>query len=170
MQLKGDVRRHLLIFMEINQEKENDKATGRFIVSAKIVTYADIVDTEFIITDSKLASLFKKNLKPYTAISVHGCIEVSHRIEEVSEEDSWGETNSMNSVSAPTKTEMIITGATPSSIDRESYTEKNVSEAIAKIRNARNAEKNFGSKPNLDVSVDDDDWGADDSDDEDSPW
>lgn len=159
-----------IMFMEINQEKENDKATGRFVVSAKIVTWSDIVDTEFIITDSKLASLFKKNLKPYTAISVHGRIEVSHKIEEVSSDDGWGETNSMNSVSAPTKTEMIITGATPSTIDKTSYNEKNVSEAIAKIRNSRNAEKNFGSKPNLDITVDDDDWSTDDEDDDSNPW
>ena len=74
----------------------------------------------------------------------------------------------MNSVSAPTKTEMIITGATPSSIDRESYNEKNVSEAIAKIRNARTAEQNFGSK--ADSSSDGDDWGDDSDMDEDNPW
>lgn len=159
-----------IVFMGIEQEKENDKATGRFVVSAKIVTYSDIVDTEFIITDSKLAGLFKKNLKAYNSISVHGRIEVSHKIEEISSDDGWGESNSMESVAAPTKTEMIITGASPATIEREIYTEKNVSEAIAKIRNARNAEKNFGSKPNLDVSVDDDDWGTDDSDDEDNPW
>lgn len=159
-----------IMFMEINQEKENDKATGRFIVSAKVVTYSDIVDTEFIITDAKLAGLFKKNLKPYTAISVHGCIEVSHKIEEQTEDDGWGLANNMVAVNAPTKTEMIITGATPSTIDKISYNEKNVSEAIAKIRNARNAEKNFGSKPNIDITVDDDDWSTDDTEDEDSPW
>ena len=51
-----------IVFMGIDKEKENDKDTGRFVVSAKIVTYSDIVDTEFIITDSKLAGLFKKNL------------------------------------------------------------------------------------------------------------
>lgn len=157
-----------IVFMDINKEKENDRDTGRFIVSAKIVTYGDIVDTEFIITDAKLASLFKKNLKAYTAISVHGKIEVSHKIEEVSEDDSWGEVNTMNSVSAPTKTEMIITGASPATIDRTSYTEKNVSEAIAKIRNARTAEQNFGNKADMDDSGSD--WGDDDSTDDDSPW
>lgn len=157
-----------IIFMGIDKEQENERDTGRFVASAKIVTWSDIIDTEFIITDSKLANLFKKNLKPYTAISVHGKIEVSHKVEEVSEEDAWGETNSMQSVSAPTKTEMIITGATPSTIDRESYTEKNVSEAIAKIRNARMAEKNFGS--NVSTNTSDDDWGSDSDIDEDNPW
>lgn len=157
-----------IVFMEINKEQENNRDTGRFVVSAKIVTWADIVDTEFIITDAKLANLFKKNLKPYTSISVHGRIDVTHKIEETSEEDAWGETNSMNSISAPTRTEMIITGATPSTIDKETYNEKNVSEAVAKIRNARMAEKNFGS--NTTTSGSDDDWGSDDSMDEDSPW
>ena len=157
-----------IVFMGIDKEKESDRDTGRFTVSAKIVTWSDIIDTEFIITDTKLAGLFKKNLKKYYSITVHGHIEVSHKVEEVTEEDSWGESNSMNAVSAPTKTEMIITGATPSSIDKESYNEKNVSEAIAKIRNARTAEQNFGSKPNIDISADD--WGNDDETDDSDPW
>lgn len=158
-----------IVYMGISKEEENDKETGRFVVAAKIVTYSDIVDTEFIITDSKLANLFRTKLKPYTSISVHGHIEVTHKVEEISEDDGWGAANTMNSVSAPTKTEMVITGATPSTIDRESYNEKNVSEAMAKIRNARMAEKNFGSNANA-TNDDSDDWGSDDSMDEDSPW
>lgn len=158
-----------IVFMGINKEKIDEKDTGRFLVDAKVITYADIVDTEFIITDEKLAGLFKKNLKPYTAISVHGKIEVTHKVEEVTEEDSWGEMNSMQSVSAPTRTEMIITGATPSTIDKNSYNEKNVSEAVAKIRNARMAEQNFSGKAN--ASSEAEDWGSDDSMEDDSdPW
>lgn len=157
-----------IVFMGIDKEKENEKDTGRFVVSAKIITYGDIVDTEFIITDAKLAGLFKKNLKPYCSISVHGHIEVTHKIEEVSEEDSWGETNSMNVVNSPSKTEMIITGATPSTIDRETYTEKNVSEAIVKIRNAKTAEQNFSGNTSSNDNADD--WGSDDVMDEDDPW
>lgn len=159
-----------IVFVGIDKEKENDKDTGRFVVQAKIVTYSDIVDTEFIIVDSKLANLFKKNLKAYNSISVHGHIEVTHKVEETSDDDGWGESNSMTSVSAPTKTEMIITGATPSSIDRESYTEKNVSEAVAKIRNARMAEQNFSGKASNSSSDDDDDWGDDDNLTDDNPW
>lgn len=154
-----------IVFMGIDKEKENDKDTGRFIVSAKIITWSDIVDTEFIVTDAKLAGLFKKNLKPYNAISVHGHIEVTHKTEETSEDDGWGEANSMTSVSAPTKTEMIITGATPSTIDRDTYNEKDVSEAIAKIRNARAAEQNFA-----DNTSSDDSWGDDNSTDDSDPW
>ena len=155
-----------IVFMGIEKEKENDRDTGRFVVSAKIVTYSDIVDTQFIITDAKLAGLFKKNLKSFNAITVHGHIEVSHQVEEISSEDSWGEVNAMTAVTAPTKTEMVITGATPSSIDRETYTEKNISDAVKKIRASQTAEKNFSGSA---VSVSADDWG-DAEDDEETPW
>ena len=157
-----------IVFNGIDQEKEDDKATGRFIVSAQIVTWSDIVSTEFIITDSKLANLFKKNLKPYHAITVHGCIEVTQQVDTVVEEDGWGESNEMNSNRAPFKTEMIITGATPSTIDRETYTEKDVNEAISKIRNAKQAEQNFNGKANTEEH-EEIDWGED-SDDDEAPW
>lgn len=155
-----------IIFMGIEKEKENDKDTGRFIVSAKIVTYSDIVDTQFIVTDTKLAGLFKKNLKSYMAIEVHGRIEVSHSVQEVSEDDCWGESNSMNSVSAPTKTDMIITGATPSTIDRETYTEKNIAEAMKKIYNSKNADEQYADAKD---GADTDAWGET-ADDDDEPW
>lgn len=155
-----------IVFMGIEKEKENDRDTGRFVVSAKIVTYSDIVDTQFIIIDAKLAGLFKKNLKSFNAITVHGHIEVSHQVEEISNEDVWGEVNTMTAVTAPTKTEMIITGATSSSIDRETYTEKNISDAVKKIRASQTAEKNFSGSA---VSVSVDDWG-DAEDDEETPW
>ena len=158
-----------IVFTGIEKEKENEKDTGRFVLTAKIVTWSDIVDTEFIITDAKLAGLFKKNLKPYNAITVHGRIEVSHSVQEESDDDCWGESNSMNAVSAPTKTEMIITGASPSSIDRETYTEKNVAEAVKAIKASKTAEQNFSGK----ASNDDDDtsdWGDVDSNDDEEPW
>jgi hypothetical protein len=157
-----------IVYTGIDKEKENEKATGRFVVTAKIVTWSDIVDTQFIIIDEKLAGLFRKNLKPYNAISVHGRIEVSHSVQE-EDDDCWGESNSMNAVSAPTKTEMIITGASGSSVDKETYTEKNVAEAVKAIRASKTAEQNFSGKANND---DDDtsDWGDVDSSDEEEPW
>ena len=157
-----------IVFMGIEKEKENDRDTGRFVVSAKIVTYSDIVDTQFIITDAKLAGLFKKNLKSFNAITVHGHIEVSHQVEEISNEDVWGEVNTMTAVTAPTKTEMIITGATSSSIDCDTYTEKNVTEAVRKIRASQTAETNFSG--NSGVSVSADDWGDAVEDDGSEPW
>lgn len=156
-----------IVFTGIEKEKENEKDTGRFVVTAKIVTYSDIVDTEFIITDAKLAGLFKKNLKPYNAITVHGRIEVTHVVEE-DNDDGWGEANAMAAVSAPSKTEMIITGATPSTIDRETYTEKNVAEAIKAIKASKTAEQNFSGKSNDDEA--EDDWGEVDEDSDEEPW
>ena len=157
-----------IVYMGIEQEMVDDKATGRFIVSAKIVTWSDIVDTEFIVTDKNLANLFRKNLKSYYAITVHGKIEVSHSVQEVEEDDSWGEANAMNRVSAPTKTEMIITGATPSTIDRETYTEKNIAEAVRAIKASKTAEQNFSGKANN--NDDTSNWGEVDEDDGDEPW
>lgn len=158
-----------IVFTGIEKEQENDRDTGRFVLSAKIVTYSDIVDTQFIVTDAKLASLFKKNLKPYHAIEVSGRIEVSHSVETVEEEDCWGEKNAMDNVAAPTKTEMIITGAKPSSIDRETYSEKNVAEAVKKVRAAKTAEQNFSGKATT-ASTDTSGWGEDYEDDDSDPW
>lgn len=155
-----------IIFTGIDKEQVDGKDTKRFVVQAKIVTWSDIVDTEFIITDAKLANLFRTKLKPYTAISVHGNIEVSHKVEEVADDDGWGEANAMNSVSAPTVTEMIITGATPSTMDKETYTESKVNDAIIKIRNAKTAEQNFSGKASSASS--NDSWGDDDDDMD--PW
>lgn len=158
----------VIIFMGIEQEKDdNDKPTGRFIVLAKIVTYSNIEDVQFIIEDKALANKFKKSLSPYNAIKVSGHMVSSTQTETVeTDDDNWGEEDNMEKVSAPTKREFVITGARGSSIDKELYTEQNVTEAIAKIKNANKAEESFGSDSN-------DDWGsADDLDgsDEDEAW
>lgn len=157
-----------IVFNGIEKETADGKETGRFIVSAYIVTYSDVVATEFIIVDAKLASLFKKNLKPYYSIDVHGHVEVTHVVEEVDEDDGWGESNAMNRVSAPTKIEMVITGAKPSSIDKETYTEENVSNAIKAVKNSKTAEKNFNSGNS---NQSEDGWGEDNDDEDDElPW
>lgn len=155
----------VIIFMGIEQEKsDNDKPTGRFIVLAKIVTYSNIEDVEFVIEDTSLANKFRKSLKPYNAIKVSGHMISVTQTETVENDDEWGEEDKIEKVSAPTKREFIITGAKGSSIDKELYTEENVMEAIAKIRNANKAEESFGSTS--------DDWGNVDSldDGDDDAW
>lgn len=132
-----------IVFMEVDQEKENEKPTGRFIVSAKIVTYSTIEDATFVITDSKLANMFKKNLKPYTAINVWGRIDATTLTEEVESDDCWGEANNMTKVSAPTRRELIITGADPKTIDRTVYTKEEMESAMIKIKNAQNAKNDY---------------------------
>lgn len=155
----------VIIFMGIDQEKDdNDKPTGRFVVLAKIITYNNIEDIQFIIEDKALANKFKKSLNPYNAIKVSGHMVSSTQTETVAtDDDDWGEEDAMEKVSAPTKREFIITGAKGSSIDKTLYTEENITEAIAKIKNAHRAEESFGSDSN-------DDWGdgsnLDDGDDE----
>lgn len=144
----------VIVFMGIEQEKENDKATGRFIVSAKIVTYSTIEDAEFIIEDKALANLFKKNLKPYTAIKVSGKMTCNTQVEEVSDDDNWGEEDAIEKVSAPTKREFIITGAKPSTIDKELYSEDKINEALAAIAKKDRAENDFGD------TSDNNDWGS----------
>lgn len=154
----------VIIFMGIDQEKDdNGKPTGRFVVLAKIVTYSNIEDVEFIIEDKTLASIFKKNLKSYYAIKVSGHMVSSTQVETVKDEDDeWGESVSMDKVSAPVKREFIITGAKPSTIDKEVYSEEKVEAAIAKIKNANKAENDFGNG----------DWGdsGTDSEDEEEAW
>lgn len=152
----------VIIFMGIDKEtNDGGKDTGRFVVQAKIVTYSTIEDVEFIIEDSKLANVFRKNLKAYNAIKVSGHMITATQTEEVSDDDSWGEEDSIEKINAPTKREFIITGAKPSTIDKELYTKENVEEAIGKINKANKAENNFGSDSKQDwgessESVDDD--------------
>lgn len=133
-----------IVFMGIDQEKENDKPTGRFIVSAKIVTYSTIEDATFVIVNQKLANNFRKNLKPYTAINVWGKIDATTLVEEVEEDDGWGDTNPMKKVGASTRRELIITGADKDSIDATIYTEAEMENAMVKIKNAQNAQNDFG--------------------------
>ena len=156
-----------IVFMGVEQEKENDKATGRFIVSAKIVTYSTIEDVMFIITDSKLANMFKKNLKPYTAINVWGKIDATTLTEETESDDCWGESNAMTKVSAPTRRELVITGADPKTIDNTVYTQTEMENAMVKIKNAQNAQNDFGDNSSSG-------WGdpsnLESSDDEEDVW
>ena len=148
-ELKSDFKQQI-IFMGIDKEKED-----RFVLSAKIVTYSSIEDAEFIIKDSKLAQMFKKNLKPYNAITVHGNIVVEESVEDVQDDDCWGEEDPTKKILNPTKRELVITGATPSTIDRDTYSESNIEEAIAKLTQSENAK---------------DDWGTSSSNDEDDEW
>ena len=156
----------VIIFMGIDQEKENDKPTGRFVVLAKIVTYSNIEDVEFIIEKDKkeLANKFRKSLKPYNSIKVSGHVVSYVQTETVVDDDEWGEEDAMEKVAAPVKREFIITGAKGSSVDKDTYTEENVNAAIAKINKANKAESDFGDDS-------DDEWGdLAGMDDEDSAW
>lgn len=152
-----------IVFMGIEQEKENDKPTGRFVVLAKIVNYSTIEDAEFIIEAKELATLFKKNLKSYTAIKVSGKMTCTTQTEEITDEDNWGEEDKMEKVISPTKREFVITGAKPSTIDKELFSQDKIEAALVAIAKKEKAENDFGETT-------DDGWGTDLSDDDDAPW
>lgn len=158
-----------IVFMGVDQEVENGKNTGRFVMDAKIVTYSTIEDAQFIITDKSLATIFRKNLKPYNCIKVWGRVDTTIQTEEVKDDNVWGEENAMTKVSAPARRELIITGADKSSLDKEVYTEEKVNEAIMKIKKANDAQNDFGGSNDSDSAWgepiggfeddDDDAWG-----------
>jgi hypothetical protein len=133
----------VLVFTGIAQD-ETDKT--KFILSAKIVNFNSIEDAEFIVENKDLATTFKKNLKPYTALKVWGKLRVISDTEVVPSTDTWGEANDMEKVNNPTKRELIITGADKTTIDTETYTEKKIEEAIAKINASKKAESEFGNE------------------------
>lgn len=157
----------VIMFMGIEKEKDdNEKETGRFEVSAKIVTYKTIEDAEFIIVNPKLAGTFRKKIKPYDAVKAHGQIITSVRTETVEDDDDeWGESDALEKVKEPVKREFLITGADKNSIDRELYSIEKVEEAIQKIAKSKKAVSDFGEGS-------DDDWGniSDIGDDEEIPW
>ena len=165
-----------IIYTDIAKEEDGDgKPTGRFIISGYVVSFNAIEPVSFIIEDSKLANLIRKNLKAYNSIKVHGKIVVSHSVEEAAEEttDDWGDSNPMSNkrVNAPTKRELIITGATPSSITTD-FSEEAVAEGIKILKKKADNSKKFGEKNEVAVAAtNDDDWGtpANDNDEED-PW
>lgn len=157
----------VIVFMGIDQEKDsNDKPTGKYIVLAKIVTWSNIEDVQFYIENAALAKKFKTSLKPYTAIKVSGHIVSETQTEVVEDKDEWGEVDAMTKVTAPTRRLFVISGARGDSIDPETYSEKKISEAIAKINKAKNAEMSFGTDSNSE-------WGdakLDSADDDEEVW
>lgn len=146
---KSDFSQYI-VFMGI--EKGEDDT---FKVLAKIVTYSSIEDAEFIVKDKALANQFKKGLKPYHAIQVHGHIEVTESVDEVQEEDSWGESDPTKMLNAPVKRDYVITGATPSTIETSVYTESAMNEAIQKLQQTETATQDWGTTSN---DADDDEW------------
>jgi len=132
------------LFIEIVQAQKNgkpDTEDPRWIVKAKIVTYKTLEDIEFIIRNKVLASNFRKHLKAYNRISIHGVINNKRMVEEVevSNNDNWGgETDPFNMVGSPRKFEFEITGIDTKDIDTQTYTEDIVIKAFK-------AQDEFGS-------------------------
>lgn len=154
-----------IVFTGIEMDESN-KEDKKARVSAKIVTYDSIEDAEFIIREKGLFNNFKKNLKPYTSITVWGKILNVVEKEEV-QEDVWGEENTFDKVSKPHIRELVITGADPSSIDKETYSEENIDKAIRALKefgednkpSGDSGEGSWGTSENLNTGNDgDDEW------------
>jgi hypothetical protein len=164
--LSGDINFEDKDFVETNDFKQkiiytgieivDDKEDPHAIVKAKIVTYNSIEDTEFIVRKKELANQFKKNLKPYWAIDVWGKIFNKVDIDDTEESDVWGDADSFKNINKNYIRELVIVGAEPKSIDKETYSEKNLDEAVK-------AYKEFSG----------DNWGANtntDEEDDSLPW
>lgn len=162
----------VIVFMGIEKEVEDDKETGRYVISGKVVTYSNIEDVEFILDpvdekQKKLAMTFRKKVKPYWALKVSGHVQASVQVEEVAVDDGWGEEDEMEKVSTPVKREYIVTGADPTTIEKDLYSKEAIEEAMQKIRNANKAEESYGS------DSDDSGWGDSslgEADEEDEEW
>jgi hypothetical protein len=124
------------VYMDIDQAKKDgqpDKEDPRFIVKGKIVGYSTLEDVEFVLRNKQLAQNFKKKLKPYNCIEVHGAINNLRMTEEVEETngDDWGgESNPFDKVNNPRKFEFEIKGINTKNIDIKTYTEANITEAF----------------------------------------
>lgn len=162
-----------LVFQSIEQEMdENDKKTGRFILSGYSIGYNSVENVSFILKEdcAKLAGNIKKAMRPGYSIKTFGRVEVINDISTIQEDDSgWGETSPMERINSPTRREYIVYRADPSSIEKEDYSEATIAEAIRKIKASKAATENFGEKANNNDDVNDD-WSMDDDDSDESPW
>lgn len=145
---------------------EIEKSEDGFTVGGTIVGYSEICQTEFMLDKSKAAfAKTLKSLKPYTALKVHGIIDVISDTEDVevdiAADDGWGDPNPMTRVSSPTRRVMIITGADRDSVDTETYSEEDIDNAISNMNASKSAEKSFDTSSA--------DWGTDGND-EDEDW
>lgn len=165
-----------LVFTEINKEEdENGKWTERFTLCGYDVAYQNICNVNFVIgkESEKLAANIKKTLKPFNSIDIGGYINVILDISNDDEFDNgWGTPNELNGkkkINSPIRTEFVVDSAIPSSIDTERYEEDEMMAAIKKMKSEKEARKNFGEKPNMSTTAEEDDWGPDNTDD-DNPW
>lgn len=168
----------VLVYTGIDKETdENNKSTGRFILTGYSVRYNDIVPVQFILDaeHAKLAASIRKKLKPYNSLHVYGEINVIVDTTAVVEEedDGWGEVSKLENrrLNSPVRREYIVSRGDPKTIDTETYSEKSIADALKAIKNAKDAVKNFTGNDNASVNAtDDDDWGVDDDDDGGEPW
>ena len=119
----------------------------------KIVNYSSVEDAEFHIKKefSGLAKTMKK-LGSYVHLKVFGRIVVEGEVQQVEESSEWGmQTNVMDRIASPFVRKLVIEGADPQSVDKESYSEEVIEHAIEVAANIQNAKNDYGESG--------DDWG-----------
>jgi hypothetical protein len=146
-----------IIFTRIS--KSTEPGETKFNLEAKVVTYSSIEDAEFVIYNTALANQIKKSLKPYQALDVWGIIFNKVDTDEVEEEASvWGEEDSFKKATKSYIRELVITGADPSTIDKETFTEEAVEEALNKLRSEGQVESGTWGDNGIDIQDDELPW------------
>lgn len=135
-----------ICFMGIDKAETN----GEFVVSAKIIGYNSVEDAEFFMSKVPLAKNLRA-LKPYTAVEISGNIEVIHDVVVEEDDDGWG-VSPMAALKNPTVRRLFITAGNQHSIDDSIYSEKEIEEAIAKMKSSKTAKADYGE-------TSDDGWG-----------
>ena len=133
--------------------EKDESEIDKFVITGSIVNYNDIVETDFVVRNPKLAQSLKKNLKPYTRIKIYGDLIGSVQEMIVEDDDGWGEPNPMQATNSYHK-EMLVTGAEKETIDTEIYSEAIFDEFLR-------SKKEFGETGRAAASSgddDDDDW------------
>ena len=152
-----------ICFKSIEKSDENE---NEFIICGYIISYSTIEEVELITRNKSLANNFKKNMKPYYYIELWGDIEVTTNVETVTEEDTWGEECAMDKQAAPSKVQLVVTGAKPSTIDKTLYSEEEIDKALAAIRQSKTASKDYGKKVSEEEAGFEGGWGDDEPEDE----
>lgn len=139
-----------LVLMDVVGNKE----THEYDVLAKIVNYSTVEDCEMHIKEefSGLAKTLKK-LGAYVHVEVHGNIVIDGEVVEETVDSAWGTSNSMKRLGSAFTRKLVITGADPDSVDKESYNEAVIEHAIEVAASIQNAKEDYGDKDNRE------DWG-----------
>ncbi len=162
-----------VVFESIEKEKDaDDRDTGRFVINAFIVNYSSIETAAFIVEDKSLALGVRKMIKPYTAIDLEGVVKQQHVVVET-EDDGMvlgaKESKMSRAVGGSSRIEWVVTRIDLKTADTDTYTEDAMYEAMAKVRNSKTAEANFGGKDDV-VDNFADVKETEEDDDEGLPW
>lgn len=138
---------------------------GRKYVSGYVIGYNTIESVDFEIKchsgEKATQSLYNnlKKLKPFTAIRLFGEITNEQVIETVVEDDGWGDEDTFSQVTSFQPMRLIVTGASASTIDTETYTEDEINQALVAIQEFGESTENKPVVKNDNEVENDTNWG-----------